>query len=100
MKRYVAAMIRSAKTDEGLTEENFKVGSLRWKRAAVVMVIARWDPDKGLRIMTITKVKRATKQRESHRMFSPDKQKLYLCSNTINLLLFWSVSGGPAVRKP
>lgn len=26
MKRYVAAMIRSAKTDEGLTEENFKVG--------------------------------------------------------------------------
>lgn len=27
MKRYVAAMIRSAKTDEGLTEENFKVGA-------------------------------------------------------------------------
>uniref|UniRef100_A0AAX7TUA5 Transient receptor ion channel domain-containing protein n=1 Tax=Astatotilapia calliptera TaxID=8154 RepID=A0AAX7TUA5_ASTCA len=26
VKRYVAAMIRSAKTDEGLTEENFKVG--------------------------------------------------------------------------
>lgn len=25
VKRYVAAMIRSAKTDEGLTEENFKV---------------------------------------------------------------------------
>lgn len=27
VKRYVAAMIRSAKTDEGLTEENFKVGA-------------------------------------------------------------------------
>lgn len=27
MKRYVAAMIRDAKTEEGLTEENFKVGS-------------------------------------------------------------------------
>jgi len=27
VKRYVAAMIRSAKTDEGLTEENFKVGN-------------------------------------------------------------------------
>lgn len=39
VKRYVAAMIRSAKTDEGLTEENFKVGALRWKQAAVVMVI-------------------------------------------------------------
>lgn len=25
MKRYVAAMIRDAKTEEGLTEENFKV---------------------------------------------------------------------------
>lgn len=25
MKRYVAAMIRDAKTAEGLTEENFKV---------------------------------------------------------------------------
>lgn len=31
VKRYVAAMIRSAKTDEGLTEENFKVGALRWR---------------------------------------------------------------------
>lgn len=30
VKRYVAAMIRSAKTDEGLTEENFKVGALRF----------------------------------------------------------------------
>lgn len=29
VKRYVAAMIRSAKTDEGLTEENFKVGAFR-----------------------------------------------------------------------
>lgn len=29
VKRYVAAMIRSAKTDEGLTEENFKVGTLK-----------------------------------------------------------------------
>ncbi|KAI9524354.1 hypothetical protein NQZ68_018037 [Dissostichus eleginoides] len=28
VKRYVAAMIRSAKTDEGLTEENFKLQSL------------------------------------------------------------------------
>lgn len=27
MKRYVAAMIRDAKTEEGLTEENFKVCS-------------------------------------------------------------------------
>lgn len=27
VKRYVAAMIRDAKTEEGLTEENFKVGS-------------------------------------------------------------------------
>lgn len=27
MKRYVAAMIRDAKTEEGLTEENFKVSS-------------------------------------------------------------------------
>ena len=27
MKRYVAAMIRDAKTEEGLTEENFKVGA-------------------------------------------------------------------------
>lgn len=26
VKRYVAAMIRDAKTEEGLTEENFKVG--------------------------------------------------------------------------
>lgn len=26
MKRYVAAMIRDAKTEEGLTEDNFKVG--------------------------------------------------------------------------
>lgn len=25
VKRYVAAMIRDAKTEEGLTEENFKV---------------------------------------------------------------------------
>lgn len=25
MKRYVAAMIRDAKTEEGLTEDNFKV---------------------------------------------------------------------------
>lgn len=25
MKRYVAAMIRDAKTEKGLTEENFKV---------------------------------------------------------------------------
>ena len=28
MKRYVAAMIRDAKTEEGLTEENFKVGTV------------------------------------------------------------------------
>lgn len=35
VKRYVAAMIRSAKTDEGLTEENFKVSG---QRDAVVMV--------------------------------------------------------------
>lgn len=28
MKRYVAAMIRDAKTEEGLTEDNFKVDSL------------------------------------------------------------------------
>lgn len=27
MKRYVAAMIRDAKTEEGLTEDNFKVES-------------------------------------------------------------------------
>lgn len=27
VKRYVAAMIRDAKTEEGLTEENFKVGT-------------------------------------------------------------------------
>lgn len=27
VKRYVAAMIRDAKTEEGLTEDNFKVGS-------------------------------------------------------------------------
>lgn len=27
MKRYVAAMIRDAKTEEGLTEENFKVST-------------------------------------------------------------------------
>lgn len=27
VKRYVAAMIRDAKTEEGLTEENFKVSS-------------------------------------------------------------------------
>lgn len=27
VKRYVAAMIRDAKTEEGLTEENFKVTS-------------------------------------------------------------------------
>uniref|UniRef100_A0AAQ5ZGW6 Transient receptor ion channel domain-containing protein n=1 Tax=Amphiprion ocellaris TaxID=80972 RepID=A0AAQ5ZGW6_AMPOC len=40
VKRYVAAMIRSAKTDEGLTEENFKVGGRGWD--AVVM--ATWSP--------------------------------------------------------
>lgn len=28
VKRYVAAMIRDAKTEEGLTEENFKVIAL------------------------------------------------------------------------
>lgn len=28
VKRYVAAMIRDAKTEEGLTEENFKVGTV------------------------------------------------------------------------
>lgn len=28
VKRYVAAMIRDAKTEEGLTEENFKVTAL------------------------------------------------------------------------
>lgn len=28
VKRYVAAMIRDAKTEEGLTEENFKVTTL------------------------------------------------------------------------
>lgn len=27
VKRYVAAMIRDAKTEEGLTEENFKVST-------------------------------------------------------------------------
>lgn len=35
VKRYVAAMIRDAKTEEGLTEENFKVhmhSSYRAKR--------------------------------------------------------------------
>lgn len=35
VKRYVAAMIRSAKTDEGLTEENFKVGIISLVTACV-----------------------------------------------------------------
>lgn len=30
VKRYVAAMIRDAKTEEGLTEENFKVSIEKW----------------------------------------------------------------------
>lgn len=35
VKRYVAAMIRDAKTEEGLTEENFKVTSF-------IFVTKRW----------------------------------------------------------
>lgn len=45
VKRYVAAMIRSAKTDEGLTEENFKVGALKldelllsWRRLMCIQI--------------------------------------------------------------
>lgn len=34
MKRYVAAMIRDAKTEEGLTEENFKVGAVPSERSS------------------------------------------------------------------
>ncbi len=32
VKRYVAAMIRDAKTEEGLTEENFKVFTVHTKQ--------------------------------------------------------------------
>lgn len=36
VKRYVAAMIRDAKTEEGLTEENFKVSfKFLWKRKLI-----------------------------------------------------------------
>ena len=35
VKRYVAAMIRDAKTEEGLTEENFKVTTF-------ILVTKRW----------------------------------------------------------
>lgn len=38
VKRYVAAMIRSAKTDEGLTEENFKVSVRGYQDASNYIV--------------------------------------------------------------
>lgn len=37
MKRYVAAMIRDAKTEEGLTEENFKVRSVCTEQTDIVL---------------------------------------------------------------
>lgn len=50
MKRYVAAMIRDAKTEEGLTEENFKVGLIptekyiiRLKAAIINIFISAMD---------------------------------------------------------
>lgn len=44
MKRYVAAMIRDAKTEEGLTEENFKVCSCNpanIEECALLKIIAK-----------------------------------------------------------
>lgn len=35
MKRYVAAMIRDAKTEEGLTEDNFKVSRAKKKKMQI-----------------------------------------------------------------
>uniref|UniRef100_A0A7N6FEQ6 Transient receptor ion channel domain-containing protein n=1 Tax=Anabas testudineus TaxID=64144 RepID=A0A7N6FEQ6_ANATE len=43
VKRYVAAMIRSAKTDEGLTEENFKVGGQHGE--SKIKTLALLSPD-------------------------------------------------------
>lgn len=42
VKRYVAAMIRDAKTEEGLTEENFKVSIEKWFSLVKHLLLFRW----------------------------------------------------------
>lgn len=42
VKRYVAAMIRDAKTEEGLTEENFKVSIEKWFSLVKHLLLFHW----------------------------------------------------------
>lgn len=54
VKRYVAAMIRTSKTNEGLTEENFKVTSYSFNNRVTLIPVATCRVPANLGIYFVT----------------------------------------------